>query len=90
MLVITLVDVYWSKPGFVEVSGLFLSGGSFDFTWVGNIESAGPVEIYPLVNSEVTRVGNKLGIYDGGFSCITFGVSDRIKLGVEEVADLLY
>ena len=38
-------------------------------------------------NSEGTRVGNKLGIYDGEVPGITLGVVYRSKLGVDERSD---
>ena len=30
------------KPGVDEGSGMVLSGGSFEITWVGNLEGEGP------------------------------------------------
>ena len=72
------------KPGVDEGSGLVLSGGYFEGTLIGNFEGAGPVEGYPLGNSEGTRVVNKLGIYDGGVPSIAFRVVDRSKLGGDE------
>ena len=44
VLVIILGDAYQSKPGADEVTGLVLSCGSFEVTWVGNFEGEGPVE----------------------------------------------
>ena len=64
---------------------LVLSGGSFEVTWVGNLEVAGPVEDDPMGNSEGTRVGNKRGISYGGIPDITLGVADRSKLWGDEV-----
>ena len=37
-----------------------------------------------MVNSELNRVGNKLGIYYGEVPGITPGVADRSKLGDDE------
>ena len=80
---ITLGAVDRIKSGIDEVSGMVLSGGSFEGTWVGNLEDEGPGEGETLGNSEGTRVGNKIGISDGGVLYIIFIVSERIKLGVE-------
>ena len=77
---IMLVVADRSKPGVDEVLGQVLSGGSF---WVGNSESEGHVEGDPLYDSEVTRVGNKLGIYDVEGLGITLGVEYKSKLGVD-------
>ena len=46
------------KPGVDEVLGMVLSGGYLGVTWVGNLDSAGPVERGPVGNSEETIVGN--------------------------------
>ena len=75
---IMLVVADRSKPGVDEVLGQVLSGGSF---WVGKIESEGHVEGDPLYDSEVTRVGNKLGIYYGEDLGIKLRVTERSKLG---------
>ena len=45
---------------FDEGSGLVLSGGSFEVTWVGNLEGVGLGESDPMGDSEGNRVGNKL------------------------------
>ena len=63
---------------------MVLFGGSFQGTWVGNIDGAGPGGGGPLVDSEGTRVENKLGISDGEVPGITLVVADRIKLGCDE------
>ena len=83
---IILGDAYRSKPGVDEGSGVVLSGGSIEFTWVDNLEGAGPGGGEPLSNSEGTRVDNKLIIYDVGVSVITHGVSDRSKLRSDKVS----
>ena len=75
-----------SKPCVDEGSGVFLSGGSIEFTWVDNLEGSGPGGGEPLGNSEGTRVDNKLIIYDVGVSVITHGVSDRSKLRSDKVS----
>ena len=75
-----------SKPGVDEGSGVVLSGGSIEFTWVDNLEGAGPGGGEPLSNSEGTRVDNKLRIYDVGVLVITHGASDRSKLRGEKVS----
>ena len=59
---------------------MVLLGGSVGVTWVGNLDSTGPGEVEPLVNSEVTMVGNIIGIYDGEVLGIKLGVADRRKL----------
>ena len=53
-------------------------------TWVDNLEGAGQGEFYTLDNSEGTRVGNKLDIYDGEVPGITLGFLYRKKLGGDE------
>ena len=53
-------------------------------TWVDNLEGAGQGEFYTLDNSEGTRVGNKLDIYDGEVTGTTLGFLDRKKLGGDE------
>ena len=85
MFVITLGAADRGKTGIDEVSGMVLSGGLFEVTWVGNHEGAGSVEGDPVGNSEVIGVGNKLGIYDSEVTDITLGVTDRRKLGGYEV-----
>ena len=61
-----------------------LSGGSFYYDCYGKLESAGTGEGDPLVNSEGTRVGNKLGIYYGEVLGITLRGAERSKLGGDE------
>ena len=63
---------------------MVLPGGSFEDACDGNLESAGPEEVDPLVNSEGTRVSNELGIYDGEGLGITLGLVDRRNLAVDE------
>ena len=72
------------KPRVDEVSGMVLSGGSFEGTWDYNLESAGNIEGDPIVNSEVTGVGNKLGISDSKVPGITIRAIDISKLGGNE------
>ena len=60
---------------------MVVSCGSFEVTWVGNLEGAGNVEGDSLGNLEGTRVGNKLGIFDGEVPGIKLVVADRRKLG---------
>ena len=62
----------------------FYQVASFELTWVVNLKGAWTVEVDPLINSEVTRVDNKLGISDGGLKVITLVFSDRNKLGGDE------
>ena len=81
MLGITLGFLERIKPGVDYVSGMVLSGEYFGVTWVGNLESAGPGEGYPLGNSEGNRFGNKLGISDGEVLGITLRLEDINKLG---------
>ena len=50
---------YRINPGFDKLLGRVLSVVSFGETWVGNIAISGPVEGYPLVNSEGNMVVNK-------------------------------
>ena len=59
MLGITLGVTYRINPGFDKLLGRVLSVVSFGETWVGNIAISGPVEGYPLVNSEGNMVVNK-------------------------------
>ena len=42
---------------------MVLSSGSFEVTWVGNLEGSGPGNGDTLVNSEGNKVGNKLCIH---------------------------
>ena len=60
---------------------MVLSGGPFGVNCFGKLEHAGPREGDPLINSEGTRAGNKLGISDGEVLGITLKVADRSKLG---------
>ena len=79
---ITRVAADRSKPGVDEGSGLVLSSGYFEVTWVGKLYSTGFGEGDPIGNSEGTRVVNKKDEVMG----TTFGVSYRRKHGVEEGA----
>ena len=60
MLGITLGSASRRKTVVDEGSGLVLSGGSFEVTWVGNLEGVGLGEGDPMGDSEGNRVGNKL------------------------------
>ena len=71
------------KPGVDEGSGIVLSGGSFWFTWVGNLDISVPIEGDPHGNSEGTRVGNKLVISYGEVLGIMLRVLDIIKIGCD-------
>ena len=84
MLGIALRAADKSEPGIDEESGLVLLCGSFEVTWVGNIEGAGPGEGDSLDNSEVTRVGNILGLSAGEVPRNTLGFAERSKLGGDE------
>ena len=63
---------------------MVLSGVSFEGTCGGNLEGAGPGEGDTLVNSEINRVGNKLGIYYVEVIDITLIVTYRSKPGGDE------
>ena len=68
------------KPGGDKVSGMVLSGGSVQVTWVGNIEGEGTREVETIGSIE-GKVGNKLVISDGEEPGTTIIVSDRSKVG---------
>ena len=74
-------DEHRSKPAVDKIPGLVLSSGSFDVTWIGKLEGAGPEKGDTMGNSEGTRVENKRGISDGEVMSITLRVVDRRKLG---------
>ena len=59
MLVITRGDVYRSKSGVDEGSGLLLSGGSFEGTCDSDLDGEGPGEGDPQINLERTAVKTK-------------------------------
>ena len=50
-MVIAFRAAYISKPSGDEVSGLFLSGVSFEVTGIGNLGFLGHIEVYPLGDS---------------------------------------
>ena len=77
-------DKHRSKPAVDKISGLVLSSGSFDVTWIGKIEGAGAGQGDTMGNLEGTRVENKLGISVGEVMSITLRVVDRRKLGGDE------
>ena len=83
-MVITLLVADRIKPVFDEGSWMVLTGGSFEVTCVGNIESAGPGEVDPLGNSEGTMVYNKIGIYYGEVLGIALVLADRINIGDDD------
>ena len=64
VLGITLGSEDINKPSVYEGSGMILSGGSIEVTWVGNLEVAGPEEGETRGNSEGNRFLNKIVIYD--------------------------
>ena len=59
---------------------MFLSGVSFEFTWLCNLEGAGPGEVNYLGYSEGTRSGHQIGISYGEVPGITLRVAYRRKL----------
>ena len=63
-----------SKSVVDEVSRMFFSGDYFGVTWVANLEGAGTGEGDLMNSSELTMVGNKLGINYGEVLGITLGV----------------
>ena len=106
MLGVPLGDSYISKLGGDERPGMVSSDGSFNGPNYDNLEVLVPVENDKLRISEGTGDGTRLGktdvlvcgcsegikpgISDGEVMVNTLGAVDRIRLGGNEVSDLIY